>query len=342
MTRPGAGRGRAAGLARKVAFLSRASHYPHRPSRVTTIETHFAWVFLAGRYAYKLKKPARQAGMDYRSLAARERGCREEVRLNRRLAPSVYLGVVPLTTVRGRLSLGGRGRAVDFLVKMRRLPAAAMLDRALLRRAPRIAGLEPLIALLADFYARARAEPFTARRYLARFAKQIDRNLAALRPARDRIDWARAVRIAGLQQDFLRRARRMVGARGRRVVEAHGDLRSEHVCLEPLAVIDCLEFDHRLRRLDPHEDVALLALEIERRRPALARVFLRRLAARMGDPVPACLTHIYMSHRALTRAKLAAWHLDDPLIPDPAPWIAKTDTYCRIAERHVRRALRLA
>jgi len=104
-------------------------------------------------------------------------------------------------------------------------------------------------------------------------------------------------------------------------------------------VIDCLEFDRGLRRLDPHEDAALLALEIEARQPALARDFQRRMGLCLGDEVPACLTHIYMSHRALTRAKLAAWHLGDPQFPDPAPWLARAAFRLRSAEHHARRAL---
>jgi aminoglycoside phosphotransferase family enzyme len=330
----------AAELARKLAFLGDPRSYPHRPARVRALETHFAYVFLAGKYAFKLKKPARQAGMDYRTLAARRRGCEQELRLNRRLAPTVYLAVIPLTLRQGRLRLDGRGRIVDYLVMMRRLPATATLDHALVHGTPRLRDLAPTIELLARFYGQAVRAPLAPRRYRSRFEAQIGRNLRALRAQRALIDWQRARRITDLQREFLKRAARIVGARGEHLVDAHGDLRAEHVCLRPLAVIDCLEFDRTLRRLDPHEDVALLALEIERCRPALARAFLRRLAARLGDPVPAALTHIYMSHRALTRAKLAAWHLGDPQFPDLAPWLSRTESYLRSAERHARAALR--
>ena len=329
-----------AALARKLAFLRNPRSYVPRPAQVTAIETHFAWVFLAGRFAYKLKKPARQAGMDYRALRARRRGCEAELRLNRRLAPAVYLGVVPLTSWQGRLRLDGRGRVIDWLVKMRRLRASATLDRALAARAVRPAELDPLVTLLAHFYSTARSAPLAPRAYVARLDAQVRRNRRALGAHRARIDWRRVTRVTHLQREFLRRAAQIVGTRGARLVDGHGDLRAEHVCLRPLAVIDCLEFDRDLRRLDPREDVALLALEIERRQPAVARAFLRRLAGRLGDPVAASLTSIYMSHRALTRAKLAAWHLADPQFSDPAPWLTKTDAYLRSAERHARRALR--
>ncbi|MEO8063517.1 MAG: hypothetical protein ABI821_12315 [Pseudomonadota bacterium] len=310
------------------------------PPRVSTIETHFAWVFLAGSLAYKLKKPARQAGMDYRSLAARERGCRQELALNRRLAPGVYLSVLPLTVQRGQLRLGGQGTVVDWLVKMRRLPATGMLESRM-RRA-RIAGetLEPLAALLAGFYRRASRAPLDPRRYVARIRGQILANRRALRRLGRQIDQDLVTRVTDAQREFLRLAGNLIGARGTRVVDGHGDLRGEHVCLFPLAVIDCLEFDRRLRLLDPHEDLALLALEIERkRRPDLARHLLDRVGALSGDPPSQELTHLYMSHRATTRAKLSAWHVGDPQFPAVAPWLARTVSYLRSAERHAAHAL---
>jgi len=126
--------GAQAALRAKVAWLAQPDHYPHRPRAVEIIETHFAWVFLAGDRVYKFKKPLLQATMDYRTLARRGRACREELRLNRRLAPHVYLRVVPLLRASsGSLSLRPRqasgAMVVDWLVQMRRLRASRMLDR---------------------------------------------------------------------------------------------------------------------------------------------------------------------------------------------------------------------
>lgn len=112
----------AVSTAEKVAFLRTPAAYPTHPRRVDVIETHMSWVFLAGDRVYKLKKPVHYPFLDFRTLASREFHCREEVRLNRRLAPHVYLGVVPLTQDHGgALALGGGGEVVDWLVEMRRL-----------------------------------------------------------------------------------------------------------------------------------------------------------------------------------------------------------------------------
>src|SRR5271169_919665 len=109
------------GIDRKVAFLGTSAPYPERPSRVERIETHFSWVFLTDRYVYKLKKPMRNGGVDFRTLAARRRNAEQELRLNRRLAHDVYMGVLPLTLGKGGLAIAGTGGIVDWLVQMRRL-----------------------------------------------------------------------------------------------------------------------------------------------------------------------------------------------------------------------------
>lgn len=308
---------------------------------VSAVETHFAWVFLTARYAYKLKKPVRHKGMDYRTLASREHGCREELRLNRRLAPGVYLGALPLVQCKGRLALGKRGHVVDWLVRMRRLPDARMLDRVLARRTLRAEELEKLVAMLVRFFARARRAPMTGESYLGRVRLQVAENRRVLRRAGPRLDQARADIVARLQRQFLRPASSCLAARAARLVEGHGDLRAEHVCLgPPLCVIDCLEFSRDLRRLDPLEEIAHLLLEIERLgRPTLAAELLRRLVAARDEPVAAAVVSFYKSHRAATMAKLAVWHLGDAQFPDPRPWLARANSCLRDAERHARRAL---
>ena len=123
------------GLGAKVAFLAQAGNYPEGTRRVDSVETHMSWVFLTDRHAWKLKKPVRQSYLDFGAEAARRYYRAEEVRLNRRLTHDVYLGIVPLTAgADGRLRLGASGTAIDWLVKMRRLPADRMLDFAIRRR----------------------------------------------------------------------------------------------------------------------------------------------------------------------------------------------------------------
>jgi aminoglycoside phosphotransferase family enzyme len=124
-----------------------------------------------------------------------------------------------------------------------------------------------------------------------------------------------------------------------RVVEGHGDLRPEHVCLEPKPqIIDCLEFSRRLRRLDPLDELGYLALECERLgASAIGAAILEAYRALSGDPAPARLQHAYQAYRALVRAMLAVRHLDDSAVADRAKWIARARGYVELACDHARK-----
>ena len=162
--------------AEKVAFLGSPEAYPYRPHRVDVTETNMSWVFIAGDRVYKLKKPVRYPFLDFRTLAAREANCREEVRLNRRLAPDDF-GVVPLTKKRADgLALDGRGEVVDWLVEMRRLPEGLMLDRAILEHTvERDRGdlrIDAVASLLIAFYRACPPADIAPSTYVERFAHE--------------------------------------------------------------------------------------------------------------------------------------------------------------------------
>ena len=333
-------------LDEKVAFLTDARHYPHRPRVIWRIETHFAWIFLAGERAYKLKKPLHQASMDYRTVALRERACRAELELNRRLAPDVYRRIVPLGRARdGRLALrAGAGQAVDWLVQMRRLPAARMLDQAIAERSVGVRDLEPVVARLAAFFRSAERRPMTDRAYRAHMRAEIRHSARALLAPDLALQARRVKRVMQLQLAWLARHRQLLDGRGAMLRDGHGDLRPEHVFLgtarRAACVIDCLEFDARLRRLDPAEEMAFLAMECARLGATrLGRDLLARYAQAMDDSIPQPLIEFYMSRRAMVRAQIAAWHVRDPEFAGHArQWRARAYSYLNDALRYVRRA----
>jgi aminoglycoside phosphotransferase family enzyme len=324
----------------KVAFLSNGSNYPGPYRQVKTIQTHFAWVFLRGRYAYKLKKPLRHVAMDYRPRAARKRGCQQELRLNRRLAASVYLAVVPLRSRDGSLRLSGGGKVEDWLVKMHRLRSSQMLDRLLTRRPLSAVELDRLTARLARFFAHARRAPTASQCYAVRLRRVLSANRRALRRAGPSIDQGLVDAVTRAQRDFINRSSELLWSRGARVVEGHGDLRAEHVHIgRPLCVIDCVEFSRELRLLDPAEELACLTLETDRLgHPRLGADLLERYRLVSGDPVDDAVVNFYRSTRALTRAKLCIWHLGDPQFPQARPWIRRACSYVRDADRYTRQA----
>lgn len=331
--------------AAKVAWLSGPTAYPERPRTVQCIETHFAWLFLTETRAFKLKKALRLHGADLRSLAERERCCREELRLNRRLARQTYLGVVPLVAHEARLALGGPGVVVDWLVEMKRLDLSAMLDVRLCAGTVTHADLEGIVRhlLQLDTGPRQGSEDFpggnravlTPDAFVASVAFRLDEARAEIaRPEFGIAASAREPVAAALRARFIE-VGTLLERRAGRVREGHGDLRAEHVCLgPPLQIIDALEFDRRLRMLDPAEDVAMLAIDVERLDGQWVRAGLcAAYAALARDDVPAPLWGFYLALRAATRAKVALWHLDDPDdAQDPAHWQARALAYLALGQ----------
>lgn len=334
-------RARRVSAAAKVAFLCDPRSFRDGTRSVRLIETHFAWVFLTRRHAWKLKKPLRHWPLDYRTLERRRRGCRAELLLNRRLAPHVYLDVVPLTTdCSGRLALDGRGRVIDWLVKMRRLPATRMLDSALAQGSVKNADLARVIAVLAEFYARARRVSGGPAAYLARLRRRVGVNQRVLGARAFGLDPVRVREVTRAQLACIAALGDLLRERAARVVDGHGDLRPEHVYLgRPACVIDCLEFSAGLRVFDPAEEVAFLAVECERMgAPHVARRLIEGYRKASGDEVPEALVQLYMSQRATTRAKISAWRLRDPEITDRTAWRRQAQDYLAQAQRHIRRA----
>lgn len=331
-----------AALRAKVAFLRRVDAYPEGTRRVELRETHFSWVFLTDRHAYKLKKPVRFAALDYRSPQARRLNCRREVRLNRRLAPDVYLGVVALTRdARGDLRLGGRGRRMDWLVKMRRLPASRTLEHAIAAGRVRDADLRRIAARLAEFYRTARPVAIGADAYRRRFVLGVHAHRRYLaRPAfglpSDAVEAPAEMLLRFLRDRGELLAQRV---RARRIVEGHGDLRPEHIYLgTPPLIVDCLEFDRALRTLDPVEELAFLALECERLgAPPVGARMLRAWRHAVADRPPPALFEFHMAWRAYRRAVAAASHLDGPDAAHVAKWRRRARQYLRLAALHARR-----
>lgn len=322
------------GLEGKVRFLEGPEAYPEQPVRVETVETHMAWVFLTERFAYKLKKPVRYDYLDFSTLEARRLDGLEEVRLNRRLADGVYLGIVPLTREggpEGPLALDGEGEVVDWLVKMRRLPSERMLDRAVREGTATEADVRRAASLLAVFYRDAPPMETTPAEYRSRFRRDLEEirrelSLGEFNLGADRVDRAVEPLLRFVDERGPVLDRRV---EAERIVEAHGDLRPEHICLTPEpVVIDCLEFNREFRLLDPADELAFLSLECDRLGARwVGQRFLDAYRDATGDRPPAELLRFYEGFRAGLRAKLAAWHVRDDARRNGAEWLAEAAEY---------------
>jgi len=323
-------------LVEKVRFLGNPRSYPGRETSIEVIATHFSWVFLTGSHAYKLKKPARGEGFDFRSAAARLVNAEAEIRLNRRLAPRVYLGIVALTRQSdGELKLGVDGTPVDWLVKMVRLEADRMLDKRLAGGDWHYAELEAVAHRLAGFFAGARRAKVTPRAQIAQIRGELRRARAAIGRVGDARLRSMAAPLVRSLEAFVARRASLLSRRiaERRLVDGHGDLRPEHVYLRGVPqIIDCLEFRADLRRLDPIGEIAFLALECNRLGASPLRTrLLRRYRQRTGDTPPAILIAFYTALNAVVRARLAVEHIAEPGARTRSAWIDRAASYLAIA-----------
>jgi len=333
----------AADLSEKVQFLSSTAAYEHAPAAVEALETHMSWVFLTGSLVYKLKKPVHYPFLDFTTIEARERHGANELRLNRRLAGDVYRRLVALRRNRGRrLSIGGTGEIVDWLIEMEQLPAADMLDCRI--RAGRVDSDE-VVAVgerLGRFYADAVPQVRDGGAYLAHLEEEslVNRKLLT-RPA-CRLHAGRTGETLDRVERLLRQWSPAIRERiaGGRIVEGHGDLRPEHICLRrPPRIIDCLEFDRNMRLLDPYDEVNYLGLECEVLGAGWIRpLLLATLEDILGAKPEPRLMYTYGAFRAVLRARICIAHLLDPEPMQPDRWPDETRRYLSLAEEECLKA----
>jgi uncharacterized protein len=331
-------------LATKIAHLSKPENYPEPTTSVRRIDTHMSCVFVTDHYVYKMKRPIKLPFLDFRKLEDRRFFCEESLRLNRRLAPHVYIGVVPLTLESpDTLQLGGGGRPVEWLEKMIRLPHALMLDQCIASHRVTAEDVIRSTKILLAFYTDATPVDITPAKYRERFVQDIKLNHRELADPAFGLDAGEVESITDMQLSFAQASPCALEHRAaeNRIIEAHGDLRPEHVCLtDPPAIIDALEFDRDLRLLDPADELAFLAMECEfAGAEFIGPILFASYEQYCGDAVADNLKHFYMSHRACIRARLAAWHVKDHPRTEHPRWLGKATRYLQLATLHSRRIL---
>jgi aminoglycoside phosphotransferase family enzyme/predicted kinase len=321
-----------------VELLLRPAVYPDRPSRVEMVETHISWVFLTDRFVYKLKKPVHFDFLDYSTPEARRRACQAECELNQRLAPDVYLGVLPVTIeAKGRIVIGGGGQAIDWLVKMRRLPANRMLDELIRQGQLSEAETESLASWLAKYYHRLSPVCVEAGDYRTAIERHVRSNREELLSGRHGLPFDLIKRCHAAQLRFL--ALETDQFEGRvcdgRIVDGHGDLRPEHVCLDGQPVVfDCVEFNAELRRIDVADELAFLAMECEGLGAERAgRRILEAYRLESHDHFSIALENFYKCYRACVRAKVAALAAAQQALPG-TPAQQRALTYLALADRY--------
>jgi hypothetical protein len=298
-------------LAPIVAAMMRPDFYPERPKEVELVQTHISYVFIAGDFVYKLKKAVRFSFIDCTNLGQRRHLCDEEIRLNRRLAHDVYLGRYPIIRHGSDFVLGDAPGehygAIEYVIKMRRLPAERMLDRMLARHEVDRAGIDALAAVIVSFHRNASSAHGTKYGSASALWHLVIGELRDLEQLVGvSVTGKRRSIIENFCRGFITSHWEMLNARAQagRVREGHGDLRCEHICIEDgkISIFDCVEFSERLRTCDIASEVAFLAMDLDRLgAPELADELVGAIAESTHDDELPLLMPFYKCYRAVIR-----------------------------------------
>lgn len=325
---------------RLVKALLEPGSYPHAADAIEMIETHISWVFLAGDYAYKIKKPVALGFLDFRELAKRRFYCEEEIRLNRQWAPEIYIDVVKVTLSRGRAKIGGAGPAIEYAVKMRRFDQNLRLDKQLecARLSPE--DMRELAANIAGRHEFADKVPVSRRQRAIDLTESLMwDNFTSLRSVIDAseldllVDWTR---------DQLEKLRPIITGRFDRGFyrDCHGDLHLGNLVRLPrgITTFDCIEFSADLRFIDIACDIAFLIMDLEsKQRDDLAAHFVNRYFEKSDDYASMRLFDLYFVYRCLVRAKVAAIRATERNAADAAQHdVAEATRYVAMASRQAR------
>ena len=301
-----------------TAALLEPGAYPEPTTRVELVQTHISWVFLTDDFAYKVKKPVDLGFLNFTTLRRRHFYLHQELVLNRRLCPEIYLEVLPIVAQKQGVRLGGGGQPVDYALKMVRMPQARMMDEVADRGELRREHLDRIIERLAPFYEAAATGPrinkfgepgiihFNHQENFSRTAALVGEMLSP-----EIFAGIQAFSLGFLKQRrglFLRRIKEG------RIRDCHGDLHMKNICLaDGVYIYDCIEFNPRFRYGDVAADIDFLAMDLDfHGYRELSRYFVDGFARASGDRELVEILDFYKCYRAYVRGNINAFSARDP------------------------------
>jgi uncharacterized protein len=303
-----------------IQYLQRGSIYPHPVDNVQLLQTHISFVLLAGDFVYKWKKPVNFGFLDFSTLEKRKYYCEQELTLNRRLCPDLYLDVMTVNLGGDQYALGGTGEVVEYGIKMVRMPEDRMMGRLIAAGQLNYGHLDSIIEVLVPFYQKAEGtKSIVEFGRAASVAVNVLENFEQTKPfvGQGAISGDQLCRIEEyartfLQQEQLFEGRRVAG----KIRDCHGDLYSANICLtDPVHIFDCIEFNERFRYSDVAADVAFLAMDLDfHGLEEFSTYFIERFVATSADPGLLQMLDFYKCYRAMVRGKINLFTAADPAV----------------------------
>jgi len=316
--------------------------YPHPAPEIRLVQTHISFVLIAGDFVYKIKKPVDFGFLDFTSLEKRKYFCEQELALNRRLCPTLYLGLCAISEEPGGFALDGPGAPVEYAVKMARMPEERMMAKVIARGELRREHLDRIIAILVPFYAMAAgggeiAEFGRAKAVSVNVLENFSQTEGFVGcPALNQEQFAA---IGAYAREFLSREELFAARISQgRIRDCHGDLYSANICLgEEIYIFDCIEFNQRFRYCDVASDVAFLAMDLDfHELTDLSDYFITRFCQEAGDQSLVSMPNFYKCYRAYVRGKIGLFTAHDPKVDRAAAeaCLAQAEKYFALAARY--------
>lgn len=330
-----------------IDALQNPSLFDHPVTQFEMIETHISWVLLTGPYAYKIKKPVNFGFLDFSTLERRKHFCKEELRLNRRLAPQLYLEVVTIHGTEQSPRLTGEDPAIEYAVKMRQFPQQAQLDRLLATDGLSTEQIDRLAQTVAGFHAEIAVVPAESTfGDLSHVTEPVLENFSQIRqcmdhseinPLLDRIEQWTQGQLLALRDAFTER--KLNGF----IRECHGDMHLRNMALldGEIVIFDCIEFNKNFYLIDVMSEIAFVVMDLEdRQQTALARRFLNAYLQISGDYLGLRVLGFYKVYRAMVRAKVDALRTSQEQAgtPEYAQTLQDLLQYLRLAESYTQPA----
>jgi aminoglycoside phosphotransferase family enzyme len=319
--------------------------YPDRPTVIDFKETHISLVFLTGNYVYKVKKPVDFGFLDFTTLERRKFFCEQEVNLNRRLSPAIYLGVVRITKEGDRILLEGKGEPVEYAVKMKQIPEESLMDKLLEQKQVTPKMIEAISEKLVKFYFASETNDLIKSFAKPERVKQdTDENFEQTERYID-VTIRRELfeEVKNKTNAFFRTNGKIFQQRiaSDRIRDCHGDLRLEHIAWgDEIFIVDCIEFNERFRYTDVAADIAFLAMDLDYHgREDLSGHLIRAYVGESGDHELMEVLDFYKCYRAYVRGKVESFRLDDPRIPkgEKEDALKRAQKYFSLAHRYALR-----
>jgi aminoglycoside phosphotransferase family enzyme len=326
-----------------VRALLESRAYPHKPEKIELLQTQMSFIFLTGEYVYKLKKPVNLGYLDYTTLEKRHFFCDQELELNRRLCPGAYLAVVPIVKEKGELCIEGRGKAIEYAVKMKQLPQNRMMDVLLPLGQVTLEMVARVAEKLAGFHQKAETnQEIAAFGRLDVIRQNTDENFAQTEKYIGASITARQYQhIKNYTNNFIDSNASLFYKRVRegKIRDCHGDLHAAHVCFtKDICIYDCIEFSDRFRYSDVASEIAFLAMDLDRyQQSGLSQHMVNTYVKLSHDEELLELLNFYKCYRAYVRGKVASFRLDDPYIPEEekAEALTASRNYFQLTELYI-------